>query len=165
MHFRNTFIRAKTCYQYWGRLAKVEKLKKCFWLQQRELHQHQSSNNYPDQDSKVVLITGASSGIGAATATHFAEIGYKKFVLVDKLEDRLNEVKENCFQRGAKEVISLVEDLSKPELNVEKNIVETTANQFGQLDIVISNAGVALLDPARYVQYCMVFIPGSVVYS
>ncbi len=47
-------------------------------------------------DSKVVIITGASSGIGKGIALHFASIGYKKLVLVARREDVLQSVVEEC---------------------------------------------------------------------
>ncbi len=47
-------------------------------------------------DSKIVIITGASSGIGKGIALHFASIGYKKLVLVARREDVLQSVAEEC---------------------------------------------------------------------
>jgi len=44
-------------------------------------YKHEQRKYHPIEE-KVVVITGASSGIGAEIATHFAEIGYKKLVLV-----------------------------------------------------------------------------------
>jgi len=45
------------------------------------LYKHEDRKYYPLED-KVVVISGASSGIGAGIATHFAKIGCKKIVLV-----------------------------------------------------------------------------------
>jgi len=45
------------------------------------LYEHEKRSYHPIEN-KVVIITGASSGIGAEIATHFAKIGYKKLVIV-----------------------------------------------------------------------------------
>ena len=43
-------------------------------------------------EDKVVIVTGASSGIGAAIAKHFASIGYKKLAITARRKERLEEV-------------------------------------------------------------------------
>lgn len=91
-------------------------------------------------EKKVTVITGASSGIGAAIATHFASLGYKKLVLVARRKERLDQVKEECLKNGATDVLLLEKDLSKPKESCE-SIVEATITEFGQLDILICNAG------------------------
>ena len=49
-------------------------------------------------DNEVVLITGASSGIGAGTAVKFVERGVKRFCLTGRNEDALKETKKNCIE-------------------------------------------------------------------
>ncbi len=66
-------------------------------------------------EDKVVLITGASSGIGAGTAEHFAKIGYKKLALVARREAHLRGTADKCRATGAKDVLILPIDLSTRE--------------------------------------------------
>jgi NADP-dependent 3-hydroxy acid dehydrogenase YdfG len=76
---------------------------------------------------KIVLITGASSGIGAGTATHFASL-HCKLSLVARNLDNLNKVAEECREAGAEEVIVLSKDLSVTEQCVAA--VEETVAHF-----------------------------------
>jgi NADP-dependent 3-hydroxy acid dehydrogenase YdfG len=93
----------------------------------------------------TALVTGASSGIGAATAVALAEQG-ADVALVARRKDRLDEVAD------------LVRDAGGTPLVVESDItdagqaaaaVEQTVERFGQLDIVVNNAGVMLLGPVE----------------
>jgi len=102
---------------------------------------------------KVVLITGASSGIGAGTAKHFAGLGCK-LALVARNKDALETVKEECVAAGAKGVIALPHDLSE-ERECEL-AVEETVGHFGSLDVLVNSAGILMsgsiesLSPANY---------------
>lgn len=89
----------------------------------------------------MVLITGASSGIGEATAIHFAEIGYKKLALVARREQKLQGVAEKCQSKGAEKVLIITKDLSEPS-KVCSDIIQSVITDFGRLDILVSNAGV-----------------------
>jgi NAD(P)-dependent dehydrogenase (short-subunit alcohol dehydrogenase family) len=80
-----------------------------------------------DLKDKVVLITGASSGIGKATALLFAKEGAKVAI----------SYKEN--KKGAEQVLLLQAELTKEE--DAKKLVEATLEKFGKLDILVNNAG------------------------
>ncbi|XP_076816725.1 putative oxidoreductase TM_0325 [Clavelina lepadiformis] len=89
--------------------------------------------------SKVVLITGAASGFGQATANAFAKKG-ASLSLVDKDEENLNKVTEQCKKAGASKVLAVVVDL-----RVEDNIVRAmneTIETFTRLDVLVNNAGI-----------------------
>ena len=83
---------------------------------------------------KVVLITGASSGIGAATARALAELGCK-LALAARREDRLEVLAADL----AAETLSLKADVTNAE-DVAK-MVEQTVTHFGRIDVLFANAG------------------------
>nr|XP_049694241.1 17-beta-hydroxysteroid dehydrogenase 14-like [Helicoverpa armigera] len=84
---------------------------------------------------KVVIVTGSSSGIGAAIAIKFAEEG-AKVAIVGRNQEKLNNVAKKCGKP-----LVLVADVTKDEDN--KRIVDETVRVFGKLDILVNNAGVA----------------------
>ena len=89
---------------------------------------------------KVVIITGASSGIGEACAIAFANKG-AKVVLAARNMDKLKEVEEKIREIGA-EVLSVKCDVSIQEEC--KNLTEQTITKFGEIDILINNAGISM---------------------
>ncbi|XP_010503335.1 PREDICTED: 11-beta-hydroxysteroid dehydrogenase-like 2 [Camelina sativa] len=88
---------------------------------------------------KVVLITGASSGIGEHVAYEYAKKG-ACLALVARRKDRLEIVAETSRQLGSGDVIIIPGDVS----NVEdcKKFIDETILHFGKLDHLINNAGV-----------------------
>lgn len=92
---------------------------------------------------KVVLITGASSGIGAGTAIHFAKLG-SRLALSGRNEDNLKAVVKQCEDVGlAREKILMVLGSVEEESSCEK-IVGDTVSRFGCLDVLINNAGILI---------------------
>eukprot|EP00850_Spirogloea_muscicola_P009884 SM000056S18002 [mRNA] locus=s56:730278:732182:+ [translate_table: standard] len=97
---------------------------------------------YPeDVRGKVVLITGASSGIGEETAYRYAERG-AKLVLSARREDRLRHVAQECKRKGAMEALVYRADLREEENN--KQLVDYVIHKFGRLDHCFANVGVAM---------------------
>eukprot|EP00850_Spirogloea_muscicola_P021828 SM000263S09815 [mRNA] locus=s263:1063:2944:- [translate_table: standard] len=97
---------------------------------------------YPeDVRGKVVLITGASSGIGEETAYRYAERG-AKLVLSARREDRLRHVAQECKRKGAMEALVYRADLREEENN--KQLVDYVIHNFGRLDHCFANVGVAM---------------------
>ncbi|XP_039273318.1 putative oxidoreductase TM_0325 [Styela clava] len=86
---------------------------------------------------KVAIITGASSGIGAATAVALAKEG-AKVTICGRDRERLSKTSKLCNEAGS-EVLEIVGDLIKIE-NVEL-VVNKTTEKFGAIDILINNAG------------------------
>ena len=90
---------------------------------------------------KVVVITGAASGIGKALAQHFAKAG-SHLALNDFNEDGLAQTVKELKAIATGKIISAPFDVSKVE-NFEK-FAQQISEEFGCVDIVINNAGVAL---------------------
>ncbi len=90
--------------------------------------------------NKIVIITGASSGIGEACALAFAAKG-AKVVLAARNIDKLNGVAEKIQNKGT-EVLAVKCDVSiKDDC---KKLVEETIAKFGQVDVLINNAGISM---------------------
>jgi NADP-dependent 3-hydroxy acid dehydrogenase YdfG len=87
-------------------------------------------------DEPVLLITGASSGIGAATARRAAETGYR-IVLAARREDRLRELAEELG--GAQRAIAVRCDVS--EWEDDQALARAALDSFGRIDAVFANAG------------------------
>lgn len=89
---------------------------------------------------KVVLITGASSGIGAATAQHFASLG-ASLALAGRNIENLKKVEERCQTQSTQaKPLLLTGELTKD--SDVKDILDKTISHFGKLDILINNAGI-----------------------
>ncbi|ERG97081.1 SDR family oxidoreductase [Haloquadratum walsbyi] len=88
-------------------------------------------------DEKIVLITGASSGIGAATARHFASAG-ATVVLAARSEEALKEVADECEAMGS---TALAVPTDVTDHTAVDALVDATIERFNQLDICIVNAG------------------------
>ncbi|MBW2963468.1 SDR family oxidoreductase [Candidatus Woesearchaeota archaeon] len=87
--------------------------------------------------NKVVVITGASSGIGKAAALEFAK-KKSKIVLAARRTEKLKEL-ENFIKRFNPNVLSVQTDVSK-KTDVQ-NLFNQTEKKFGQTDILVNNAG------------------------
>lgn len=87
----------------------------------------------------VVIITGASSGIGEKAAITLAKNGYR-VVIAARRQNRLEEIAEQIRKMGG-EVLPIQIDLS--QVDQIRDLVERTRSVFGQIDILINNAGSA----------------------
>jgi len=90
-----------------------------------------------DLTGKVALVTGASSGIGRASAIALATQGAKVVVCARRL-DRLTELVTEITSKG-KEAIAIQMDVTKKD-DVQKAITQTVTT-YGKLDILVNNAG------------------------
>ena len=90
--------------------------------------------------NKVIIITGASSGIGKALVFALAKEG-NKLVLASRNKEKLNAVlhKMNAVNISA---ISIVTDVRKKEDC--KNLIDKCITEFGRIDVLINNAGISM---------------------
>lgn len=93
--------------------------------------------------NKVVIITGASSGIGEATALKLAKEG-AKIVLGARREDKLKAIADQIKAAGG-EAVYRVTDVVKPEDNAA--LVALAKETFGKVDVIFLNAGLMPSSP------------------
>lgn|SRR5690554_766663 len=91
------------------------------------------------QNNKTIWITGASSGIGEASAYQFAK-EKARLILTSTREDKLTEVQQKCIRLGAQCQV-LPYDLSDLE-NIDK-LTDKAVETFGNIDIAFLNAGIS----------------------
>ncbi|MFT3688614.1 SDR family oxidoreductase [Paenirhodobacter sp.] len=92
---------------------------------------------------KVVIITGASSGIGEATARLLAKQG-AKVVLGARREDRLKQIADEISKDGGQAVYQVL-DVTRPSDN--EAIVSLAKDTFGRVDVIFLNAGIMPTSP------------------
>src|SRR5580658_6237622 len=95
-------------------------------------------------DGTVALVTGASSGIGTATAEALAALG-ATVALAARRTERIAELADKIRADGGNALAITADVTSEPEARAA---VERTVAEFGRLDTLVNNAGVMLLGPA-----------------
>lgn len=90
---------------------------------------------------KVVVITGASSGIGKAIALKLAEQG-AKVVLGARRNDKLAELADQIKKTGGKVEYAVTDVKKKEDL---RTLVQIAVDTFGRLDVIVNNAGISEL--------------------
>ena len=94
---------------------------------------------------KVIIITGASSGIGEATAIKLSNEG-AKVVLTARSKDKLSKLKETIESNGGKALVVTADVTKKEDLD---KVVTETMEEFGNIHAIVNNAG---LMPLSYVK-------------
>src|SRR3954449_9004479 len=92
---------------------------------------------------RVAVVTGASSGIGDATAKALAREGYA-VALAARREDRINELAEQISGAGGK-ALAVPTDVG--DQSSAAALIQTTKDELGSVDVLVNNAGVMLLGP------------------
>lgn len=90
-----------------------------------------------DFEGKVVILTGASEGIGRAVSFKFAE-QKANIVLAARNESRLEELKDEIESTGGN---AFIVPTDVTEIESCQNLIDKTVNHYGQIDILINNAG------------------------
>lgn len=97
-----------------------------------------------DIKNKVIIVTGASSGIGEATARQFGRAG-AKLVLAARRVDKLETLAQEILAIGSGAETCVVQaDLSK--LEDIQSLIKQTLDKFGRIDVLVNNAGFGRLD-------------------
>ncbi len=90
--------------------------------------------------NKVVIITGASSGIGKALSEEYANLGAKT-VMASRNIEKLEEISYNLKNKGA-DILVVQTDVS---IEADcKNLIDKTIGKYGTIDILINNAGISM---------------------
>ena len=92
---------------------------------------------------RVAVITGASSGIGAATAKALSAEGYA-VALAARREERINELADQISSSGGK-ALAIPTDIA--DESSARTLIQTTKEELGSVDVLVNNAGVMLLGP------------------
>jgi hypothetical protein len=93
---------------------------------------------------KVVVITGASSGLGETTARHLASLG-ANVVLGARRENRLQDISNEINQKSNGKSTYLKTDVTKKE--EVQALVNKAVSEFGKVDVMINNAGLMSIAP------------------
>ena len=101
------------------------------------------SNTNDPVNSKVVIITGASSGLGEATARRLADRG-ARLVLAARREDRLKALAEDLKSRGAEAIWQVTDVTDRAQV---ESLAAAAKKAFGRIDVLINNAGLMPLAP------------------
>jgi len=91
---------------------------------------------------KNVLITGASRGIGAATAELFAQNGFDVIINFVVQNNKAQELAERLSAQYNSDVVTIKADVSN-ELEVQK-MVDAVIEKYGKIDVLVNNAGIVI---------------------
>ena len=94
-------------------------------------------------ESKVVLITGGSTGLGAETARHLASRG-ARIAIAARRKDRLDDVVAQIVEAGGEARAYQLDVTDKHQV---KAVVDATVADFGRLDVLVNNAGLMPIRP------------------
>ncbi|MEU3862871.1 SDR family oxidoreductase [Streptomyces sp. NPDC028722] len=92
---------------------------------------------------KIVAITGASGGIGEATARLLAQRG-AAVVLAARRSERIDAIAQDIREEGGRAATCVVDVTQAEDL---QRLVSTTIDQYGRLDVLVNNAGIAPISP------------------
>ena len=98
------------------------------------------TNKKYDFSGKVALVTGSSSGIGAAIAIQFAQYGAKVTITGRNVENLDKIAKKIAEVSNGVEALQIIGDLTIDD-SLPKRLIDETVTKFGRLDFLVNNAG------------------------
>jgi acetoacetyl-CoA reductase len=98
-------------------------------------------------ENAVVVITGASRGIGRAIAEELGRGGAKVVVNYFHHRELAEEVVEGLLKNGAAAAVAVQADVSDPDQAAR--LIETTLKQFGKIDVLVNNEGINIDRPLK----------------
>jgi NADP-dependent 3-hydroxy acid dehydrogenase YdfG len=107
------------------------------------MSEHEKENLMSGIEGKVVVITGASGGIGEATALLLAEHG-AKLVLGARRSERLEALAARITELGSEAAWARTDVTRRDDLS---GLVKLACERYGKLDVLISNAGIGPISP------------------
>lgn len=99
-------------------------------------------------ENKVIVITGASSGLGEATAKFLAAKG-AKVVLGARREDNLKQISDDISAKGGRAVYLVTDVTNKAQVQA---LVDKAVSSYGKIDVIINNAGIMPIAPMSEVR-------------
>ncbi len=94
-------------------------------------------------NGKVVIITGASSGLGKATAHRLAK-GGAKLVLAARREERLVELRDAVIEQGGDAIYQVTDVTDRAQV---ESLAQAAKEAYGRIDVLVNNAGLMPLSP------------------
>ena len=94
-------------------------------------------------EGKVVVITGASSGLGESTARHLAELG-AAVVLGARRKDRLDAIVKDITAKGGKALAVTVDVTKREQVDA---LIQAALKAYGKVDVLVNNAGIMPMAP------------------
>src|SRR6266446_8324525 len=91
-------------------------------------------------EGAVVVVTGASRGIGHAIAAELGQAGAKVVVNYVKSKGQASDLVATLQQSGSPESVAIQADVSDPEQAAR--LIEETIQRFGRIDVLVNNAGI-----------------------
>lgn len=95
-------------------------------------------------NGKTAIVTGGAQGLGRAISLRLAGEGCQ-VVIADIKEEGIKDTEKEIQKAYQRETLGVVTDVTREE--DVSNLVDTTVNRFGKLDIIVSNAGILIAEP------------------